>query len=310
MSVETATYISQLNPSSPAAGDLKSEGDDHMRLTKSVLQNQFPNLGATAVTATAAELNAVTAGLAQKANKAGDTYTGAHDLTGATVNVATQSATDNTTKAASTAQVQAAIMASSGVSAQLPGQTGNTGKYLTTDGSVASWGAVTTPGLVLLATLTPTAAANVDFLSAFSSTYDNYLIIGNGIKPDSDDALRMRFATSGSADAGSNYYPRNLMDGAAVTVSTTSAQITATITSAGTGCGFCINVQNANNATNAKTEQHTSAYQTNATPGYFINGGGSVYSAANAISGVRFFFSSGSNFSATGNIRVYGYSNT
>ena len=143
MSVETATYISQLNPSYPAAGDPKSEGDDHLRLTKQVLQNQFTNLGTTAVTATAAQLNDVP----NKANKTGDTYTGTHDLTIATVRVATQSATDSSTLAASTAQVQAAILASSGITAALPGQGGNAGKFLQTNGTSPTWqpegGAVT-----------------------------------------------------------------------------------------------------------------------------------------------------------------------
>ena len=69
MTVETATYISQLNPTLPSINDPKAEGDDHLRLTKSVLQNQFPSLGAAAVTVTAAELNSVPG----KAAKAGDT---------------------------------------------------------------------------------------------------------------------------------------------------------------------------------------------------------------------------------------------
>ena len=144
MSVETATYISQLNPSYPAAGDPKSEGDDHIRTVKSVLQNQFTNLGTTAVTATAAQLNDVP----NKANKTGDTYSGTHDLTIATIRVATQSATDSSTLAASTAQVQAAILASSGITATLPGQGGNGGKFLQTNGTSPTWqpegGAVTT----------------------------------------------------------------------------------------------------------------------------------------------------------------------
>lgn len=59
MPVETASYISQLNPAYPAGTDSKSQGDDQLKLIKSVLQTQFPNLGASAVTVTAAELNAV-----------------------------------------------------------------------------------------------------------------------------------------------------------------------------------------------------------------------------------------------------------
>ena len=57
MTVESANYISQLNSSNPSASDPLSEGDDHLRLVKSVLQTQFPNLGTTAVNQTSAQLN-------------------------------------------------------------------------------------------------------------------------------------------------------------------------------------------------------------------------------------------------------------
>ena len=57
MTVESATYISQLNTAQPTASDNISEGDDHLRLIKSVLQAQFPNLGTAAARPTATQLN-------------------------------------------------------------------------------------------------------------------------------------------------------------------------------------------------------------------------------------------------------------
>lgn len=57
MSVESATYTSQLNSALPAAGDARSEGDDHIRLLKATIQATWPNLGAAAVTPTAAQIN-------------------------------------------------------------------------------------------------------------------------------------------------------------------------------------------------------------------------------------------------------------
>tara|TARA_R100001198_G_scaffold40282_1_gene22006 strand:+ start:3921 stop:4436 length:516 start_codon:yes stop_codon:yes gene_type:complete len=57
MTVETASYISQLNTSYPAVGDAVGEGDDHLRLIKAVLQTQFPNLTAAAVNSNVTELN-------------------------------------------------------------------------------------------------------------------------------------------------------------------------------------------------------------------------------------------------------------
>lgn len=102
MPVEAANYISQLNPSYPDGAENVSDGDNHVRLLKTVLQGQFSSLGTTAVTATAAQLNAA-------ARKDGDTYTGAQNFTGATVTVPTATAGDATTAAASTAFVQTAI---------------------------------------------------------------------------------------------------------------------------------------------------------------------------------------------------------
>lgn len=63
MTVEAATFISELNAAYPAATDSKAEGDDHLRLLKAILQAQFPNFTAAAVTATCTDLNLL-AGLA------------------------------------------------------------------------------------------------------------------------------------------------------------------------------------------------------------------------------------------------------
>lgn len=57
MTVESASFISQLNASNPAASDPVSEGSSHLQLIKSVLKLQFPNLAAAAVNPSAAQLN-------------------------------------------------------------------------------------------------------------------------------------------------------------------------------------------------------------------------------------------------------------
>lgn len=145
MTVETASYISQLDPTYPTAGDPKSEGDNHLRLVKTVLKTQFPNFGTAAMNATVGELNYMVGvtSLVQtqintltnsKAAKAGDTYTGAHDFTGGSIAVPTATVGDATTKAASTAFVSATAF-----NAALPGQTSNAKKFVTTDGTNAAW---------------------------------------------------------------------------------------------------------------------------------------------------------------------------
>lgn len=144
MTVETASYISQLDATLPLPGDKKREGDNHLRLVKTVLKTQFPNFGTAAMTATTTELNyvvGVTSGIqAQintKAAKAGDTYSGAHDFTGAAPTVPTSTAGDSSAAAASTAFVAGAAF-----SAALPGQAGNAGRTVRTDGTSASWGSI------------------------------------------------------------------------------------------------------------------------------------------------------------------------
>jgi len=56
MPVETADYISDLDQANPLSGDTGQQGDDHMRLTKKVLLQSFPNVDAE-VTSSDEELN-------------------------------------------------------------------------------------------------------------------------------------------------------------------------------------------------------------------------------------------------------------
>jgi len=272
MSLETATYIYNLVATNPTSTDPKSEGDDHIRVIKSVIKNSFAGFpgmvvvtgteaqGATvndyAVTitpapsaytastlivfkATHANTGAVTlqinalgtkALLAvdntalksgdiesggvvfayydgtsfylvsgnDRANRNGETYSGAHNFTSATPTVPTKAQGDNSTNAASTAYVDASMAAEAATrlaadtaeaatrlavdatkadilspaltgiptaptaangtstnqlatcafvvtaafNSALPGQAGNAGKFVTTDGVTASWATV------------------------------------------------------------------------------------------------------------------------------------------------------------------------
>jgi len=60
MGLETASYIDQLVAANPLGTDSKSQGDNHIRLLKSVLQTQFPSLGNAVVNTSAAQLNVLT----------------------------------------------------------------------------------------------------------------------------------------------------------------------------------------------------------------------------------------------------------
>lgn len=167
------------------------------------------------------------------------------------------------------------------------------------------------PGLSApLAVLTPTAAANVDALSVFTPSYDNYLIIGQGLLPSANDALQMRFGAAGSADTGNNYYTGDAAATSTTAVSSISVTGGATQLSTGKGLSFVMHIMNANDATNAKAVFANMVMQTNATPTYLGRSEWGEYTAANAASGVRFFWNGGNNFQATGKIRIYGYNNS
>ena len=91
MTVETALYPSQLNPALPFASDMVSEGDDHIRLLKTVDKTTWGNV-AGAVSASHIELNyivGVTSPLQGQINGkgaiTGQTWTGAHVFNGSTV---------------------------------------------------------------------------------------------------------------------------------------------------------------------------------------------------------------------------------
>lgn len=56
MALESATYPNQLVQTNPLGTDTKSQGDDHIRLLKKVIQSTFPNITG-AVTVTQDQLN-------------------------------------------------------------------------------------------------------------------------------------------------------------------------------------------------------------------------------------------------------------
>lgn len=165
-------------------------------------------------------------------------------------------------------------------------------------------------GMTLLATITPTAAANVDFLTTFTASYDNCYIAGNGLNAALQDTLKFRFAVAGVVDAGSNYYTFVTSGGFSTTTSATSGLIESGLVVTTKGLSFSATILNVNDATNAKGLLANSIYQSNGTPTYSSEDARTIYPAANAISGIRFFWSGGNNFAATGKIRVYGYNNS
>ena len=111
MSVETALYPPQLNTEWPRPADMVSEGDDHLRLLKTVEKTTWPNVFGV-INASDIELNylvGLTSGIQSQINSkgsiAGQTWTGSHVFNGS-IAVPTLAQATSTTGAASTAFVQ------------------------------------------------------------------------------------------------------------------------------------------------------------------------------------------------------------
>lgn len=131
MAVDTATFVNQFDVAKPTGGDPKSEGDDNFRHIKTVMKATFPNVSG-AVTATHTEINRLV-GLTSAAAGVTSPTLASPVLTGTPI-APTAAGGTNTTQIATTQ-----FVVSAGLSSSLPGQSGNAGKFVTTDGTSASW---------------------------------------------------------------------------------------------------------------------------------------------------------------------------
>ena len=87
----------------------------------------------------------------------------------------------------------------------LPTQTGNSGKFLTTNGTSESWGTVSSGGLVLIASGTVSGSTQLNIDNVFSSTYDFYKVTIE-LKNTNSNTLYMRWLTSGTPLTAASYY--------------------------------------------------------------------------------------------------------
>jgi hypothetical protein len=161
--------------------------------------------------------------------------------------------------------------------------------------------------MVLLATVTPTASANVDALSAFTSDYDNYLILGSNLRPASNTDLVFRLGVAGTADTASNY---KTGEGINFTGGNTWSLIASGVQSAGAGVSFRIQLIGANQTSLSKFMLNDVVFESASNPAYTLNNIATSYIGTTAVSGIRFFWGNGGNFAAAGKLQIYGYSNT
>ena len=94
---------------------------------------------------------------------------------------------------------------------EIPSQSGNTGKFLTTNGSAASWGTVSA-GMTLLSTVTASGVTTVLVDDGFDSTYDSYVLIASSMQASANGTtLLMRLKIGGSVITSQTYYYRSIV---------------------------------------------------------------------------------------------------
>jgi hypothetical protein len=170
--------------------------------------------------------------------------------------------------------------------------------------------------LALLATLTPTAATTVESLNVFTSAYDNYLILLQGIQTASATGtctLDMRFAVAGAVDSNTRYRSGSGATAGGQTFATSYLTVNlglGTLDATGPGLNASIALQNTNATNSSYKTAFCSIFCNPATVNNTVDfaSGYMAYNGTSALSGVSFFLRNGANFVAQGKIRIYGYS--
>lgn len=88
---------------------------------------------------------------------------------------------------------------------EIASQTGNSGKYLTTDGTTTSWGAIASSGAVFINRTSFTASSAVTIDNLFSTTYENYLVSVQVYGSNAGASIRMQGRYGTTTHTGSNY---------------------------------------------------------------------------------------------------------
>ena len=109
----------------------------------------------------------------------------ARDLANAGTALTTVSATELGYVDGVTSAIQTQLNAKE---ATLPSQTGNSGKYLTTDGSAKSWGTVSSGGMTLISETVASANSSIN-LTSIPGTYKQLMVVWSGLYPSNTSSL-------------------------------------------------------------------------------------------------------------------------
>ena len=191
---------------------------------------------------------------------------------------------------------------------------GTSGQVLTSGGSGAAptWSTPNSGAMVFISSQTvSTAVANVDFTSGFSTTYDNYVILLDGITCSNTGTLGVRFYKDGVLASASGY----LQAGIKSSSTTVSAFVGAgdsyfqvfggdTVNGSSSYISGAFTLYSANANTASMTfSANVSSTVDNASNKSATGGGRN--STTGSFTGIRFFWTAGYNFTA-GTFKLYG----
>jgi hypothetical protein len=163
----------------------------------------------------------------------------------------------------------------------------------------------TAPGLVHISTSAFTTQTTVSFDNVFTSTYENYIILGTLLSSVANPVFNVRLRAGGSDNTNATYQKQQLNSSGTTVNGARSANQTAYAFSfvADSSSVFQLNVFSPQQT---KKTGMLGQIDEQITSGVIaITSGG--FSATTAFDGISFFPASGN---ITGNIRIYGYKNS
>lgn len=192
---------------------------------------------------------------------------------------------------------------------------GTAGQVLTSNGAgvdptfqtlSAGGGSVT-----LIASVTPTAAANIDIFGVVTSAYDSVIVIGENIAPQSSPSeINMRIATGASTvDSGATAYKIGTYT-ASSTTGASSITVTNTVHDAGNSGSSTFRIDIDGVGASIRRRIQCSSFDFNSSSAFVTKSSINGHDGAAALTGLRFFLGAGGNFNAAGKILVYGIKNT
>jgi len=196
---------------------------------------------------------------------------------------------------------------------EIPSQSGNTGKFLTTDGSAASWGTVPAAGMTLLSTITANNSSTIDIETTFDGTYDSYVIMATNARPAGNGAqFQLRMKLGGSYPESAYNYHINFSGSDSTSYQSQKNDnheyvlVTHDVGNGVRGSAFNIFISDPTNASSRKSVhwQGYAAGTNSAGSIYFAQGVGLNTGSNAALTGIRLFLNSGNILS--GKFRLYG----